>query len=114
MATNLSGFGRQSVVSGICVDGNIELDTIPGFGAEHVYWAGLFLGTNTINRCNVDGTNRKDLLRDSRLTGWLAVDRLEGKIYFTTVLGIERCDLDGTNRELLFEEDAMMGIALSK
>jgi len=112
MATSFLGIGRESVVSGLCMKGNIELDTIPGFGAEHVYWIGPFLGTDAINRCNVDGTNRTELLRDASLSGWIAVDRVEGKIYFTTHNGIERCDLDGTNREFLFEEDAMMGIVL--
>jgi len=90
----------------------IELDTIPGFPAEHLYW--FDHGYPTLRRMDLDRSHDHAVVRGNDLTGWFAIDRLGGKIYFTSVDGIERCDLDGSHRQLLYKQDAMMGIALPR
>ena len=101
----------------------LELDTIPGYAAEHVYWmdhsdcietANGELVLTTLYRIDVDGSGIHAVLQDEEMTPYLAVDRMAGTLYFTTYDGIERCDLDGSNRELLYEDGAMAGISLAR
>jgi len=111
-ATGTSGFAPRTVCGSVGLLWDFELDTIPGFPAEHIYW---FDDSNPqLQRSDLDGSHKHAVLGGNEMTGWFAVDRLGGKIYYTTFDGIERCDLDGSHRELLYEQDAMMGIALPK
>jgi len=110
--TGTWGFAPTTFLSSSSRIGQLELDTIPGFPAEHVYW--FTHGWPTLHRIDVDGLHEHTVLQGSELTGWFTVDRMGGKIYFTSLDGIERCDLNGTHRELLYEQDAMLGVALPR
>jgi len=110
--TSTSGFAPTTFFSSGGLIGAIELDAIPGFAVEHVYWFNH--GFPTLYRIDMDGSHKHAVVQGNELTGWFTVDRMGGKIYFTSLDGIERCDLDGSNRELLHREDAMMGIALPR
>jgi len=110
--TSTSGFAPTTFFSSGGLIGAIELDAIPGFATEHVYWFNH--GFPTLYRIDMDRSHKHAVVQGNELTGWFTVDRMGGKIYFTSLDGIERCDLDGGNRELLYREDAMMGIALPR
>lgn len=55
----------------------IELDTIPGFRAEHLYW--FDDGYPTLHRMDIDGSHNHAIVDGNELTGWFAVDRLGGR-----------------------------------
>lgn len=64
---------------------------------SHVYWSDY--GTSKIQRAKLDGSNIEDLVTGVNGPNGIAVDTLNGKVYWTDVGKIERADLDGANRE---------------
>jgi len=111
--TGTSGFTPTNFFTTQSTIYQIELDALPGFPAEHLYW--FDHGYPTLRRMDLDDSHQQHRVLDgNELTGWFAVDRLGGKIYFASIDGVERCDLNGTNRVLLYKQDAMMGIAFPR
>lgn len=94
----------------ICRPGGIAVDAIPAFAAERVYWSSSTKGR--VLCCRTDGTDTKILADDLEYPMSIAVDRLEGKIYFSSDAGIGRMNLDGTGLEMIFPGVKAVSIAL--
>ncbi len=109
--TDLSGFRPHSLQSEMCDVLGLAIDAIPGYPAEHVYWTDQVLGS--IDRCRIDGT-AKQLVVDQpmRWPELVAVDRLEGKLYWTDRFGLHRANLNGSGRELVVDKSTIVDIAL--
>jgi sugar lactone lactonase YvrE len=99
-----------TVVGQVCAPGGVAVDAVPGFAAERVYWTSSTNGR--VLSCKTDGTDTKILVSDLDYPTSLAVDRLEGKVYFASEDGIHRMNLDGTERELIFPGVRTFSIAL--
>ena len=90
----------------------ITVRDTPALTDVYMYWADL--GTNKIQRANLDGTNVQDLLTGfGRPTG-ITLDISSGKIYWTDSdragqYGIHRMNLDGTNIETLVVGEPFVG-----
>lgn len=101
-ATDVSGpMLATTLRSALCDLAGLALDTIPTFGAERVYWS-VASYSGRIVSCKVDGTGWQVVADDLSYPTSVAVDRLEGKIYFASEDGIQRMNLDGTSRETIF------------
>ena len=94
----------------ICRPGGIAVDAIPAFAAERVYWSSSTRGR--VLCCRTDGTDTTILADDLEYPMSIAVDRLEGKVYFSTDAGIGRMNLDGTRLETIFPGAKVLSIAL--
>ena len=94
----------------ICRPGGIAVDAIPAFAAERVYWSSLTRGR--VLSCRTDGTDMTILAEDLEYPMSIAVDRLEGKVYFASEEGIHRMNLDGTGLETVFPGAKALSIAL--
>ncbi|XP_046832325.1 protein cueball isoform X3 [Vespa crabro] len=83
----------------------IALDTCN----SHIYWSNSNRKNSTIERSNMDGTNRTIIIRgDLYVPTGLAIDYEEGKLYWTDDeegihVKIERSNLDGTEREKILK-----------
>lgn len=83
-----------------------------------IYWSQL--GTRTIQRANLDGSNVEDIITlDGFNPNGIALDQGAGKIYWSRSFfgrgsGIQRANLDGSQVEdvVLLEELGVAGIAL--
>lgn len=95
---------------GICRPAGVAVDSVPGFPAERVYWTSWTNGR--LLSCKVDSTDTKILADGLKYPTSIAVDRLEGKIYFASDEGIHRMNLDGTGRELIYPGVRTLTIAL--
>jgi len=102
---NLDGTASEVVVSGLNNPQAVEVDN----GAAKLYWTDL--GTRTIERADLDGTNREVLL-DLTTCGVcgasgnayaLAIDGDDGRMYWTndSANTIQRAYLDGSDVETL-------------
>ncbi len=79
------------------------------FAQSQVYWTDT--KTNTIERANIDGSNAETIVNDVTLSYGMAVDRINGKIYWVDIgqsvdpgFGdevIRRANLDGTAVETI-------------
>jgi PKD repeat protein len=100
--------------TGLCGTTGLAVDSVPGYGAEHVYWVSR--EDQQVLRCRVDGTGKEVVMnRAMWFPHRIAVDRLEGKLYLTSVDGIERANLNGTGRQVIYDFISSVGaIALSK
>jgi hypothetical protein len=92
---NLDGTSIQNVVTGLIEPMEIALDVAGG----KMYWADL--GTDKVQRANMNGTGIEDLYTSSLGTPvGVALDLVAGKLYFTDFGGvvskIQQCNLDGT------------------
>jgi len=94
----------------VCSPGGVAVDAVPAFAAERVYWTSSTNGR--VLSCKTDGTDTKILASDLDYPTSIAVDRLEGKIYFASEDGIHRMNLDGTEQELIFPGVRTFTIAL--
>ena len=99
-----------TVVGRVCAPGGVAVDDVPGFAAERVYWTSSTNGR--VLSCKTDGTDTKALVSDLDYPTSVAVDRLEGKVYFASEAGIHRMNLDGTERELIFPGVRTSSVAL--
>ncbi|XP_047364111.1 protein cueball isoform X1 [Vespa velutina] len=76
---------------------------------SHIYWSNSNRKNSTIERSNMDGTNRTIIIRgDLYVPTGLAIDYEEGKLYWTDDeegihVKIERSNLDGTEREKILK-----------
>lgn len=100
----------STLVGEVCGPAGVAVDDIPLFAAERVYWSSSKNGR--ILSCKTDGTDRKVLASDLDYPTSIAVDRLEGKIYFSSEAGIHRMNLDGTGLETIFPGVRTFSIAL--
>lgn len=94
----------------ICRPGGIAVDAIPAFAAERVYWTSSTHGR--VLSCKTDGSDTKILADDLEYPMSIAVDRLEGKIYFASEEGIHRMNLDGSGLETIFPGVKALSLAL--
>jgi PKD repeat protein len=100
----------STLVGEICAPGGVAVDDVPAFAAERVYWTSSTNGR--VLSCKTDGTDTKILAKDLDYPTSVVVDRLEGKVYFSSETGIHRMDLDGTQLELIFPGVRTFSIAL--
>lgn len=109
--TGFSGFNPESLRSGLCDVRGLALDSLAGYEAEYVYWADGWAGY--IRRCRPDGTGQENLVRKDFWTpDLIAVDRLEGKLYWSDSDGLHRANLDGSERETIYPDLIVSAIAL--
>jgi hypothetical protein len=66
--------------------------------ARYVYW----ITGSSIKRCRVDGTDTTTVLGDLETPRGVAVDIVEGKMYWSDRYGIHRAALDGTGAEVIY------------
>lgn len=103
--SNLDGSNPETILSGKSYKG-IALDLID----EKIYWAEPIL--NRIERSNLDGTVVESLVFNLDNPQWVAVDPVNGKIYWTDsnnissnpfvrIARIQRANLDGSEPEML-------------
>ena len=110
-AAGFSGFNIESLRSGLCDVRGLAVDSLPGYEAEYVYWADGWAGY--IRRCRTDGTGQQNLVCKDFLTpNLIAVDRLEGKMYYSSTDGLQRANLDGSQRETIYPDLSVRAIAL--
>jgi hypothetical protein len=89
----------------------LALDSLPGYEAEYVYWADGWAGY--IRRCGRDGTGQDDLVRKDFWTpSLIPVDRLEGKMYYSSSDDLRRANLDGPQHEVIYPDLIASAIAL--
>ncbi len=85
---------------------NIDID----YYNSKIYWTN---GYGNINRVNLDGTNIEELIAGAYHPRGIAVDALEGKMFWTDYdnhnYRIMWANLDGTNIETLFESYDWLG-----
>lgn len=111
-AADLSGPMLTTILrDALCDLAGLALDSIPTFGAERVYWS-VASYSGRIVSCKTDGTGWKVVADEVSYPTSIAVDRLEGKVYFASDDGIQRMDLDGKNRETIFPGVKAVAIAL--
>ena len=96
----------------VCGPAGVAVDSIPAFAAERVYWSASSYAYGHVLSCKTDGTDTKILAHDLEHPTSIAVDRLEGKIYFASEEGIHRMNLDGTELETIFPGVRTFSIAL--
>ncbi|XP_046734759.1 protein cueball [Diprion similis] len=76
---------------------------------KHIYWANSYSSKHSIERSNLDGSDRKVIVDTELFRAYgLAVDHEGGKLYWTDdsegyKYKIERSDLNGNEREKLWE-----------
>ena len=109
-ATPVTYTATDAIGSTASLDFTITVqDTPPGTNV-YMYWADL--GTNKIQRANLDGTNLQDLATGFGRPVGIALDMTGGKLYWTdrsnpdhkdptSRNSIQRMNLDGTNIETL-------------
>jgi PKD repeat protein len=66
--------------------------------ARYVYW----ITGSSIKRCRVDGSDITTILGDLDYPKGVAVDIVEGKMYWSDKGGIHRANLDGAEAELIY------------
>jgi PKD repeat protein len=66
--------------------------------ARYVYW----ITGSSIKRCRVDGSDTTTILRNLDDPKGIAVDIVEGKMYWSDKAGIHCAELDGTGDELIY------------
>jgi PKD repeat protein len=66
--------------------------------ACYVYW----ITGSSIKRCRVDGSDTTSVVTNLNNPRGIAVDIMEGKMYWSDSGGIHRADLDGTGEELIY------------
>jgi sugar lactone lactonase YvrE len=80
----------------------------PGIGK--VYWANPV--TSTIQRANLDGTNVETVASASGVgSGGLAVDPVDGKLYWSSGVAVQRADLDGSAVETVVTPSSSGSVA---
>ncbi|MBN2020585.1 MAG: hypothetical protein JW749_10225 [Sedimentisphaerales bacterium] len=91
-------------------DGNNIEDLIQGLSspygiasdlAGHIYWTSIF---DKIQRANVNGNDIEDLVTTAYTNGGIALDTLDGKMYWSGTQ-LYRANLDGSNIEELTQPD---------
>lgn len=107
--SDVSGFAPGPLQSGLCTVYGFALGTMTDYEADYVYWTHL---DGWICRCKTDGTGKEQLFHDAGAPTLLAVDRLEGKMYYPTGRGIERANLDGSGQEVIYPGGLITAIAL--
>jgi hypothetical protein len=104
---NLDGTDVEALITDQQGATAVALDVAAG----KVYWAGCCNGSDYIRRADLDGNGIEELLVVSQNPA-LALDPTAGKIYFSTLAGIQRANLDGTAVQLLVSGARPPSIAL--
>ena len=84
-----------------------ELGAVGGFSLDvagnKMYWANEV--AHKIQRANLDGSDIEDLVTTTRWPVYIALDTVDGKIYWMSADKIQRANLDGSNVEVLVATD---------
>ena len=91
------GSTLYQVKGSLCSDPRMALD-VSDLPAHYIYWT----TRDAIMRCRVDGSDTTKVLGGLDLASGIAVDLLEGKMYWSDSAGIHRAELDGTQAELIY------------
>ncbi|MFQ6102181.1 MAG: hypothetical protein ACE5OS_13240, partial [Anaerolineae bacterium] len=108
---NLDGTGNEALFDPHPTTGFMvaEIEIEPASGK--IYWTNTN-GTSSIERANVDGSNRELLVEQAWNPRRLRLDLSAGKMYWTannTPHGIQRANLDGSSQEVLVPD---VGLAM--
>ena len=66
--------------------------------AHYIYWT----TGSAINRCKVDGSDTMTVLGGLSSVRGIAVDLIEGKMYWSDNEGIHRAEVNGAQAELIY------------
>ena len=91
------GSALHQVKGSLCFFYNMALD-VSDLPAHYIYWT----TGSAIMRCKVDGNDTTKVLGDLNSARGIAVDLIEGKMYWSDSAGIHRAELDGTQAELIY------------
>jgi PKD repeat protein len=94
---NSSTYGTHGVKGSMNGITTMALDVGDG-PARYVYW----IAGRSIKRCRVDGSDTTTVLRGLNDPKGIAVDIVEGKMYWSDNGGIHRADLAGAEAELIY------------
>ena len=94
---NLSTYSVHRVKASMNGISTMALDVGDG-PAHYVYW----ITGSSIKRCRVDGSDATSILKNLNTPRGVAVDIVEGKMYWSDKAGIHRAELDGTGDELIY------------
>ena len=90
-------FAPHQVTGSLCSVYSMALD-VSGLPAHYIYWT----TGDAIKRCKVDGSDTTTVLGSLNSARGIAVDLIEGKMYWSDNEGIHRAEPDGTQAELIY------------
>jgi len=90
-------FSLHQASGSLSVPYSMALD-VSGMPAHYIYWT----TGSAIKRCKIDGSDTMTVLGGLSSVSGIAVDLIEGKMYWSDSKGIHRAEPDGTQAETIY------------